>query len=154
MATAQETFKSTLMTVVGQAYEAAGYQLEDLSVQQASGQFRFKKPLDDDLNGFIEYQLLHYVDSEWAAGMPSRFRVTLTRTDQTNPRSKSDHPAYAQRDLGTLVVEDFGVGILPSGNHWWQFKNMDQLGKTLAEAGHLVIGYGIPWLGGDLEPDE
>jgi hypothetical protein len=29
---------------------------------------------------------------------------------------------------------------------------MDELGKALAEAGHLVIGYGIPWLAGDLVP--
>ena len=55
-------------------------------------------------------------------------------------------------DLSQLVVEDFGVAILPSSDHWWQFSNTDELGKTLAEAGHLVIGYGMPYLSGDLEP--
>ncbi|MFW5709278.1 MAG: hypothetical protein ACOCX5_03555, partial [Chloroflexota bacterium] len=57
-----------------------------------------------------------------------------------------------RKDLGTLVVDDFGVPILPSGNHWWTFRNIDELGKALAEAGHLVVGYGMPWLAGELTP--
>lgn len=148
----QAYFRVILITVVGQAYTAAGYALEDNPVQWAGGRYRFYKPLDDGLNAFIEYQLLSYVDSEWASGMPSRFRVTLTRTDQPNPTMPSEHPEYIQRDLSTLVVDDFGVAILPSAGYWWAFRNTDELGKTLAEAGHLVIGYGIPWLAGDLQP--
>lgn len=148
----QEYFRVILLTVVGQAYTAAGYTLEENPVQWAGGRYRFVKPLDDDLNAFIEYQLLSYVDSEWASGMPSRFRVTLTRSDQLNPAIKSNHPDFVQRDLGTLVVRDFGVHILPSADHWWTFHNTDELGNALAEAGHLVVGYGIPWLAGDLTP--
>jgi hypothetical protein len=51
-----------------------------------------------------------------------------------------------------LVVEDFGVNILPSADHWWEFRDTDSLGKTLAESGHLAVGYGIPWLAGELKP--
>ena len=153
MPTPQEYFKTTLLTVIGQAFDAAGYNLEDRPVQHAAGQFRFVKSLDEGLYGFIEFQLLSYTDTEWSAGMPSRFRVTLIRSDQTDPRKASEHPAANRRDLGTLVVEDFGVDILPSGNYWWGFRDMESLGKGLAEAGHLVIGYGMPWLAGDLLPD-
>jgi hypothetical protein len=106
------------------------------------------------LNGFIEYQALTYVDSEWSSGEPSRFRVTVTRTDQLNPTMKSDHDQYIRRDLSALVVEDFGVAILPSANHWWTFQNTQELGNALAEAGHLTIGYGIPFLAGELSPPE
>jgi len=149
----QTHFKNTLLTVVGQAFDAAGYTLVDRPVQHAAGQFRFVKPLDGGLMGFIEFQLLSYTDTEWSAGMPSRFRVTLTRTDQAEPLTASEHTAFIQRTLSALVVDDFGVNILPSAKHWWSFRSVEDLGKALAEAGHLIIGYGIPWLAGDLEPD-
>ncbi len=151
-------FQSILVTVVGGAYTAAGYTLEENPLQWAGGRFRFYKRLTDgayaDLYAFIEYQLLAYVDSEWASGMPSRFRVALIRSDDINAGIKSDHPAYARRDLSALVVEDFAVPILPSTAHWWVFRTVDEVGKALAEAGHLSIGYGIPWLAGDLHPPE
>lgn len=150
--TPQDYFRLILMTVVGQAYDAAGYHLEDQPLKWAGGQFRFKKALDDELNAFVEYQLLAYVDTEWSAGMPSRFRVMLTRTNKNDPRITSDHAKYVQKDLSNLVIEDFKVAILPSANHWWTFKSTDELGKALAEAGHLVVGYAMPWLVGDLDP--
>ena len=148
----QEYFRVILMNVVGQAYNAAGYTLEDQPLKWAGGQYRFKKALGDDLYGFIEYQLLAYVDTEWSAGMPSRFKVIVTRTDKSDPSQPSDHKDYVRKDLSVLIVDDFNVAILPSANHWWGFKTTDELGKTLAEAGHLVVGYGIPWLAGELEP--
>ena len=148
----QEYFRVILMTVVGQAYTAAGYIFEEQPLKWAGGQYRFKKALGDDLYGFIEYQLLAYVDTEWSAGMPSRFKVIVTRTDKPDPSQASNHKDYARKDLSVLVVDDFDVAILPSANHWWAFKTTDELGKTLAEAGHLVVGYGIPWLAGELEP--
>jgi hypothetical protein len=49
-------------------------------------------------------------------------------------------------------MEDFGVGILPSAAHWWSFTQTAELGQALAEAGHLVVGFGMPWLSGDLDP--
>jgi hypothetical protein len=58
-----------------------------------------------------------------------------------------------RRDLSALVVEDFGVAILPSGKHWWTYQDTQTLGHALAEAGHLIVGYGMPWLSGDLTTD-
>lgn len=147
-------FRMILITVMGQALDAAGYTLEDAPVQWAGGRFRFVKSLNDELRGFIEFQLLSYVDSDWAAGMPSRFTVTLTRTDRMTPAEQSDHAGFAQRDLSALVVEDFGVAILPSAGHWWRFRTTEELGQALAEAGHLIVGYGLPWLAGELSPGD
>ncbi len=139
----QNTFRTYLVTVVGQAYNAAGYYLVDNPLKWASGQYRFICDFDDGANGTIEYQLLNYVDNEWSGGAPSRFRVMLSRDGESAKR----------RDLSALVVEDFGVAILPSAAHWWTFGTPDELANALAEAGHLVVGYGLPWLAGDLSPD-
>ncbi|MDX2163148.1 MAG: hypothetical protein SF162_17660 [bacterium] len=145
----QEHFRLILITVVGQAFGAAGYVLEERPPQWAGGQYRFYKDLGGGLNGFIEFMHLYY-----AEGKPSRFRVTLTRTDQAVPNTSSAHPQYVQRSLSALVVEDFGVAILPSADHWWTYRNGDtrELGQGLGEAGSLIIGYGIPWLAGELRP--
>lgn len=145
-------FRMILLTVMGQAFEAAGYTLDENPVQWAGGRFRFGKPLSGELRGFIEFQLLGYTENEWVARMPSRFRVHLIRTDKPTPYAASTHPDYRQRTLSALVVDDFHVDILPSADHWWTFSNTDELGRALAEAGHLVIGYGMPWLAGELEP--
>lgn len=141
-----------LLTVVGQAFTSAGYALEDNPVQQAGGRFRFITMFDNGLYGFIEFQLLAYTETEWSARMPSRFRVMLIRSDQPAPYAASHHPLYAQRTLSALVVVDFGVGILPDADHWWTFSHTDELGKALAEAGYLAVGYGMPWLSGELQP--
>jgi len=147
-----EYFRSLLLTVVGQAYSAAGYQLEARPVQWAGGKFTFVRSMPEGLYAFIIYQILTYTDTEWAAGQPSRFRVELVRSDQPRAQAASDHPQAVRRDLSALVVEDFGVAILPSAAHWWTFHTTQELGQALAEAGHLVVGYGIPWLAGDLKP--
>ena len=52
------------------------------------------------------------------------------------------------------MVEDFGVAILPSADHWWAFHDTESLGAALAEAGHLVVGYGMPWLAHELIPPD
>jgi hypothetical protein len=169
----QEYFRLLLLTVVGQAFTAAGYTIEERPTQWAGGLFRFTKQLQvtpenmlsetpspytergqggEVLTAFIEYQLLAYTDTMWASRNASRFRVTLTRTDQPTPRQPSTHTDFIQRDLGTLVVQDFGVAILPNADYWWTFTNTDELGKALAESGHLVIGFGMPWLSGELQP--
>lgn len=147
-----EYFRVILLTVVGQAFAAAGYELEERPRQWAGGLFRFVKKLDGNLYGFVEFQLLHYVSTEWAEDKPSRFRVTLVRSDQPNAAAPSQHPKFVRRNLSALVVEDFGVPILPSADHWWPFTGTEQLGRALAEAGHLIVGYGMPWLSGDLMP--
>ncbi len=137
----QEYFRTLLVTVIGQAYRAAGYELQETPIQWAGGLFRFERLLDNGLTAVIEYQHLAYYDTEWSSGMPSRFRVALSRSDGL------------RRDLSALVVEDFGVAILPSAAHWWNYRDTHTLGQALAEAGHLVIGYGMPWLSGELNPD-
>ena len=73
---ATEHFGMVLMTVVGQAFEAAGYCLEDSSVKQAGRTcFRFRKLLENGLYGFIEFQLLYLPTTEWSGNVQSRFRV-------------------------------------------------------------------------------
>ena len=133
------TFRLLLLTVLGQALGAAGYLLDEDPVSVAAGRFRFL-PADNaaaDLR--IEFQALAGTSSEWAPQMPSRFRVTLFRQG-------------AERPLAALVVQDFGVEILPSAGHWWSWQDSAELGAALAEAGHLLVGFGIPWLKGELEP--
>lgn len=138
MQDAQSYFRTILQTVVMQAFAAAGYALEEKPIKWAGGQYRYTA----DTGAVIAFQHLAYQDTEWSSGVPSRFRVTLIKPDGT------------QRDLSALVVEDFGVAILPSGQHWWTYRNTDELGKAVAEAGHLVVGYGLPWLSGELTPPE
>ncbi len=145
--TPQEYFRLVLLTVVGQAFDAAGYTLENCPAQWAGGHFRFAKHFGGVIRGFIEWQHLHYTE-----GRPSLFRVTLTRTDKLNPMDASTHPRYAQRLLAALVVDDFKVQIVPSGSHWWKYTNTSELGRALGEAGSLAIAYGIPWLSGELVP--
>lgn len=149
---ATDNFRMVLITVVGLAFEAAGYRLVSTPVKQAGGLFRFKKNLDNDLSGFIEFQLLYLPQSEWSGNIKSRFQVFLIRTDKNNVQERSHHPQYIRKSLAELVVTDFSVPILPSAGYWWQFSNTDELGKGLAEAGHLTIGYGMPWLSGELVP--
>lgn len=146
----QEMFRSLLLTVVGQAYQAAGYTLAETPMQWAGGRYRFSQQLNENLTATIEYQVLIYTNTEYAARTPSRFRVTLIRT---NSSGQTIAPEKVQsRTLSALVVEDFGVAILPSADYWWTYENPTALGQALAEAGHLVVGYGIPWLSGTLLP--
>jgi hypothetical protein len=149
---AQDYFRTIMHTVVGQAFAAAGYELLHEPMKWTGGRFRYAKPLANGLTGYIEFQVLVYNDTAYTGKQASRFTVTLYRTDQTGGR-QSKHPQYVQRSLSQLVVTDFGVEILPDADYWWQFKDTDALGKALAEAGHLIIGYAIPYLAGDLLPD-
>ncbi len=147
----QEYFRLLLLTVVGQAFGAAGYRLDERETQWAGGLFRFVKRFDDGVYGFVEYQLLDYANVE-GSDAPSRFRVALIRSDKPNA-APSAHPQYVRRTLSALVVSDFDVPILPSADHWWTFRNTTELGSALAESGHLVVGYGLPYLSGDLSPN-
>ncbi len=141
----QAYFGALLQTVVGQAFAAAGYQLERAPLQTAGGRFRFVKDFADGARGIIDFQVLVSSDTMWSSGAPARFRVQLTRS------SNAQGGAVA-RSLSQLVVDDFGVNILPAADHWWSYRDTDSLGKALAEAGHLVIGFGMPWLAGELNP--
>jgi hypothetical protein len=145
-----ELFRSLLVMVVGQAFNAAGYTLDHTPLQWAGGKFRFTKPLSADLVAAIDYQVLVYTETGYAARMPSRFRVTLGRGAAKG--AFNAHPQHITRTLSALVVEDFGVPILPTADHWWTYQDAASLGRALAEAGHLVVGYGMPWLDGSLIP--
>lgn len=150
-ATSQDYFRTLLQTVAGQAFGAAGYHLQATPLQWAGGKYRFAKRFPDDLFGFIDFQVLVYSDTMWSGGAPSRFRVQLTRSLDRHGIT-SEAPGFATRGLSQLVVEDFDVDILPAADHWWTFHDTASLGASLAEAGHLIVGYGIPWLAGELIP--
>jgi hypothetical protein len=139
----QEYFRALLLTVVGQAFLAAGYPLEERPLRWANGLFRFVKLLETDIQTIIEFQHLAYTQ-----GNPSRFTVFLER------KALGPSPALpaVRLSLSQLVVGEFGVAILPDVDYWWTFHSTAQLGNALAEAGHLAVAYGIPWLAGDLRP--
>jgi hypothetical protein len=149
----QDYFQKTLDTVMGQALNAAGYTLLDEPMKWLGGRFRYAKPLDDDFTAYIEFQVLVYNNNAWVAGQPSRFQVHLIRSNKPGGRV-SQHARYIRRNLSALVVDDFDVAILPSANHWWQFDDQQTLGQALVEAGQLIVGYGLPWLAGELSPDD
>lgn len=143
---AQAYFRTLMITVVGQAFGAAGYTLDDNPTRTLGGAFHWQKPLEGGLHALIAYQVLVY-----AGNASSRFRVMLTRTRLNAPKDAQD-THYVERTLSALVVEDFGVNILPHADHWWTYSDTASLGKALAEAGYLVVGYGIPFLEGTLTP--
>lgn len=149
----QDYFRRLLRTVVGGAFDAAGYRFETTPLQSAGGKYRFVKAFDAGYYGLIDFQVLVYNDTMWSTGAPSRFRVQLTRSlNRTGKRIDADVAGYTTRSLSRLIVRDFGVGILPDADHWWTYRDTDSLGKALAEAGHLIVGYGLPWLAGELLP--
>lgn len=145
--TGQDYFRALLRTVVGQAFDAAGYHLQRAPLQWAGGKYRFGKAFDDGSSGWIDFQVLVYSETDWSSGGSSRFNVKLTR-------AASDDRQEDVRGLSQLVVGDFGVDILPSIDHWWSYNDTDSLAQGLAEAGHLIVGYGMPWLAGELEPPQ
>lgn len=147
----QDYFRTLLRTVMGQAFSAAGYEIEEAPLQWAGGRYRFVKAFPAGFFGVIDFQVLVYSDTMWSAGAPSRFTVQLTRSRDRRGLAR-DEAVYCTRGLSQLVVQDFSVAILPSADHWWTFEDTDSLGKALAEAGHLIVGYGMPWLARELLP--
>lgn len=145
----QGYFRTLLLTVVGQAFDAAGYELEEAPLQWAGGKYRFVRALPAGFFAMIDFQVLVTSDTMWSSGAPSRFSVQLIRSRDRHGRVTD---GYRSRRLSQLLVEDFSVAILPAADHWWSFRDTDSLGKALAEAGHLIVGYGMPWLAGDLTP--
>ena len=141
----QDYFRALLRTVIGQALDAAGYHLQRTPLQWAGGKYRFVKTFADGAHAWIDFQVLVYSETEWSAGGSSRFTVSLGRTAHGDAEA-------VERSLSQLVVDEFGVGILPSADHWWSYRDTDSLAGGLAEAGHLIVGYGMPWLAGELEP--
>ncbi len=148
---AQDYFLALLQTVMGQALDAAGYALERRLLQWAGGRYRFVKALEDGSSAQIEFQALVYSDNAWSMDQASRFQVRLGRSRRVGA-GKNAADRFSMRSLSQLVVRDFGVQILQSEDHWWQYRDTDSLARALAEAGHLIVGYGMPWLAGELAP--
>ena len=147
----QDYFLGLLQTVIGQALDAAGYNLERTPLQWAGGRYCFVKALEDGCSGLIEFQVLVYSDNAWSRDQPSRFNVRLGRSGLRGA-GEFDADRFSIRNLGQLLVRDFGVKILPSEDHWWSYHDTDSLAGALAEAGYLIVGYGMPWLAGELLP--
>ena len=76
----QDYFRVLLQTVVGQAFSAAGYELDKAPLQWAGGKYRFVQAFADGFFGLIDFQVLVISETMWSAGAPSRFRVQLTRS--------------------------------------------------------------------------
>lgn len=144
---AQDYFLALLQTVIGQALGAAGYTLEQNPMQWAGGRYRFAKALEGGGAALIEFQALVYSDTAWSGGQDSRFQVQIGRFVKRGASAD-----FAPRSLSRLILRDFGVQILPSEDHWWRYRDTDSLARALAEAGHLIVGYGLPWLAGELSP--
>lgn len=155
---ANENFRMLLQMVLGQALVAAGYELMQNEIKESGGRYIFWKQFSENtptlqgLYAFIEFQNLSYVSSEWAPRAASRFTVYLTRSDADLPHLPSLDPDFAHCMLSELVVRDFSVAILPTAQFWWPYHGRTELCDALSEAGHLLIGYGIPWLDDELTP--
>ncbi|MDZ4768263.1 MAG: hypothetical protein SGJ24_03975 [Chloroflexota bacterium] len=146
---AHDRFRLTLLTVVGTAYTAAGYALDDRPTQWAGGLFRFLKPFEtgaySGMMGTLEYQHLYYPENDIG-----RFRISIARgalPGHTLPVGMQP----VRRILTGLLWGDFGVRILPDPEYWWSYDGMTELGAALAESGQLTIAYAMPWLSGELE---
>lgn len=141
MNTPQSIFGQLLEQVAGSAFRAAGYQLQENTMHQSRGLFRFRKDLAEGISVYVEFQLLHYQQ-----GGPSRFRVNLLRS--SGPDARAGIPGYerVETTLSQLLWEDFGVERLGSPDHWWLFNAPQQLAQALAEAGQYVLAFGMPWL--------
>jgi hypothetical protein len=137
--TPPETFLAVVQHVLGQTFQAGGYELESDPMRQGRGLFRWGKPLAEGRYAYIEFQLLHHPDL-------SRFGVKLIQSDQANAATPS--PQRHEMALPVLVWEHFGVQLLPSLDHWWAYRQPQDLAQSVLEAGQLLFGYGVPWLEG------
>ncbi len=94
----QEYFRLLLLTVVGQALGAAGYQLDERPTQWAGGLFRFATRFETGLYGVVEYQLLHYAEGA-AVALPRQLDPQRP-AERRAERSPAVHAADAQRAGG------------------------------------------------------
>lgn len=136
-----EVFKDALLHVTGQAFQAAGYELVGDPLQQASGLFRFRRPLAGGWYAFIEFQLLRYQDTPTA-----RFRVNLARSRGLSPQEGRDTPGTLHAPLTQVLRHVYGLRDTPGPDHWWEFTSYAELAQALAEAGRLALTYGRVWL--------
>jgi hypothetical protein len=143
-------FKETLLAVAGQAFDAAGYLLEDNAMHQIRGLARFRKALPmlgNDVHGFVEWQLLAFEQSPLA-----RFQINLIRNQGLAARAATGFIHRDERSLAWVIWHVFNARILPGDDYWWSFHDGAALAHELATAGRFLFGYGIPWLEMRREP--
>lgn len=145
--TPAEIFRQALEHVAGTAFSAAGFRLQDNPMHHARGLFRYTKPLAEGVQVYVEFQVLVYT------GGPSRFCVNLLRNIGPDARSDSGYAGRVEVTLARLVWEGFGVGQLNGPDHWWVFGDYTQLAYAIAEAGKLAFAFGVPFLEGNLAPE-
>lgn len=136
-----EVFKDALLRVTGQAFQAAGYTLVGNALQEASGLFRFRRPLDNGWYAFIEFQLLRYQDTPTA-----RFRVNLARSRGLSPQEGRHAPGALNAPLTQVLWHIYGLRDTPGPDYWWEFTSYAELTQALAEAGRQALTYGRVWL--------
>lgn len=136
----QQAFLAVIQHVMGQALDAAAYQLEDNPLQHNRGFFRFWKSLESGAFAFIEFQMLYHDQS----GL-SRFRVNLVGNSVRAAAQAT--PDRREKTLAAVIWHDFNAPhVLPSDDHWWLYKHPQDLAPQVLEMGKLLFGYGIPWL--------
>lgn len=153
-----QEFGMYLDLVLGQALQAAGYIRNMNDIQENMGKFVYLKAPETEKEPrgkphlYIEFQNLTYISSEWAPNAASRFTVFLGRQDDEDSQGKSPVESSTRCMLSELVVREFSVSILPTETHWWLYQEPTEMCQALSEAGHLLVGYGIPWLAEELKP--
>jgi hypothetical protein len=143
-------FKDTLLKVAGQALQAAGFELEDNDMQQARGLIRFRKPLPElgeDIYGFVEWQLLAFEQSPLA-----RFQIILIRNRGIDARTIAGYEHQEEHSLAWIIRHAYQSQVVPTDDHWWAFRDSNELAYAIAEAGRLLFGYGMPYL--EMRKDE
>ena len=132
-------FNTTLVNVMGNALEEAGYHFQGYQIFTEHGLFRYSKNLHETVSVYVVFQFLAY------PGGPSRFRVNLMRRQNVEGRISN---LYEEITLSRLLWETLGIRRLGSPEFWWTFTSQADLADALTEAGKLIFEYGIPWLEG------
>lgn len=136
-----DKFRETLLIVIGQPLQAAGYVAVENQMQWQAGLFRFRRRIDDG-SLLVDYQLLLHAET-----LP-RYHVRLAR------KTTGVQMPSADITLARLLWDVFAVRVLPAPDHWWQVHGLRSLGDGLLESGKLLVAYGLPWLDGTLTPDD
>src|SRR5579859_6694548 len=103
-------FAKTLVTVVGQSLEEAGYHFQGYQIFTDHGLYRYCKILHENVSVYIVFQFLAY------PGGPSRFRVNLMR--RQNIEGRTSH-FYEEITLSRLLWETLGMKDLGRPEFWW-----------------------------------
>ena len=73
-----------------------------------------------------------------------RIRISLLRNNQ--PQARAASTSAEERSLAHIIWHEYEARILPTDEHWWTYKQPEDLAYHLYEAGKLLFAYGVPWL--------